>query len=87
MIKIHDSNMQLHEILSQYKIFTHIVISFKQSFKEYLWITYIRKKYNKENRIQDYNCTGESMENGDIDAKTSIFVNWYQIEFWRQSFG
>ena len=48
---------------------------------------YIRKKEdNYENRIQDYNCTGESMENGDINAKTSASVNWCQIGFWRQSF-
>ena len=47
---------------------------------------YIRKKIT-ENRIQDYIYTGESMENGDIDAKTLASVNWCQIEFWRQSFG
>ena len=69
-----------------HSIFTHIVISFKQSFKEYFWMKYIRKKIT-ENRIQDYIYTGESMENGDIDAKTLASVNWCQIEFWRQSFG
>lgn len=69
-----------------HSIFTHIVISFKQSFKEYLWMKYRRKKIT-ENRIQDYIYTGESMENGDIDAKTLASVNLCQIEFWRQSFG